>query len=226
MTTSEPLPATPAESAETAYWARLYGRWESLDLAGLVQFMAGFKQPWWVVGGWAIDVFTGLPREHEDVDVSIFASDVSHLRAHVRGRWDLWNVAGGDMRPLTDRTPDVFDDASQIWVRENGDAPWVLDVPMTPGHGEQWTNKFIPGHTAPLEAVTWIADDKIRYLNPEIVLLFKARKRRRKDDRDFEVTWPLLGQEKQDWLREMIRGFDADHPWIRGAKAAARSGTG
>ncbi|MFC7625024.1 hypothetical protein [Microlunatus sp. GCM10028923] len=52
MTISEPLPVTAAEAAETAYWSRLYGRWESMDLAGVVQFMAGFRSPWWVVGGY------------------------------------------------------------------------------------------------------------------------------------------------------------------------------
>ncbi|MFC7625023.1 hypothetical protein [Microlunatus sp. GCM10028923] len=62
--------------------------------------------------------------------------------------------------------------------------------------------------------MTWVAADKVRYLNPEIVLLFKARKRRRKDDRDFEVAWPLLAREKQDWLREMIRRSDSHHPWL------------
>ena len=36
----------------------------------LVDFMAGFDRPWWIVGGWSIEAFTGVPREHEDVDLS------------------------------------------------------------------------------------------------------------------------------------------------------------
>jgi hypothetical protein len=47
--------ATPvrsaSEAAETAYWARLYGRWEPFDIAGVTAFMNGFTRPWWVVGG-------------------------------------------------------------------------------------------------------------------------------------------------------------------------------
>lgn len=209
------MPATPAESADTAYWSRLYGRWASFDLGGVVRFMAGFERPWWVVGGWAIDAFTGAPREHEDVDVSIFASEVPALREYVRGRWDLWNLAGGDMRPLTDQHPEIFSATSQVWVRESGDAPWVLDVPLTPDRGGQWSNKFVPEHVAPLDQVTWLGGDQVRYLNPEVVLLFKARKRRSKDDRDFEVAWPLLAKDKRAWLLEMIRGCDESHPWLR-----------
>jgi len=86
-----------AEAAEARHWARLYGRWEPFDLAGAAQFMDGFERPWWVVGGWAVDAFTGVRREHDDVDVSILAFDVPALREHMGDRWHLWNLAGGDM---------------------------------------------------------------------------------------------------------------------------------
>ena len=40
--------------------------------------------------------------------------------------------------------------------------------------------------------MTWVAADGIRYLRPEITLLYKAVLHRPKDDRDLAVTWPLL----------------------------------
>jgi len=116
---------------------------------------------------------------------------------------------------LTPQHPDVFHAASQLWVREHGDAPWVLDLPLTPDRDGLWTNKFAPDHAGPIDEVTWVADDRIRYLNPEIVLLFKARKRRTKDVQDFTRTWPMLAEGKQAWLRAMIRRVDAGHPWLR-----------
>jgi hypothetical protein len=213
--TPEPIVRTAEEAEETQYWAHLYGRWESFDVAGAAAFMAGFDRPWWVVGGWAIDAFTGVPRRHDDVDVSILASDVPALRAHVGDRWHLWNVSGGDMRPLTRQHPDVFHPSSQLWVRQYGDAPWVLDLPLTPDRDGLWINKFFPDHSGPVEEVTWRAEDRIRYLNADIVLLFKARKRRAKDDRDFARTLPLLSETKRDWLRGMIRRMDDRHPWLR-----------
>lgn len=202
-----------AERVEAAYWARLYGRWEPMDLAGVAGFMRGFAQPWWVVGGWAIDAFTGIGREHSDVDVSIFAADVPALRAHVGDRWHLWNLAGGDMRPLTDKHPDVFGPASQLWVREHGDAPWAIDLPLTPDTNGLWANKYFPEHTARLDDVTWVADDGLRYLNPEVVLLFKARLHRSKDQYDLDRTWPLLSHHQQTWLRDAVRRYYPDHPW-------------
>jgi len=119
------------------------------------------------------------------------------------------------MRPLTHQHPDVFHPASQVWVRKNGGAPWVIDLPLTPDREGLWTNKFLPDHAAPLEEVTWLANDQIRSLNPEIVLLFKARLRRVKDQRDLVRTWPLLTADKQAWLRETIRRTDDNHPWLQ-----------
>ncbi|MER7246652.1 hypothetical protein [Kribbella sp. NPDC000426] len=211
----EPVMRTAAEAEEREYWAHLYGRWEPFDLAGAAAFMAGFGRPWWIVGGWAIDAFTGVDRQHDDVDVSILACDVPSLRAYVGERWHLWTLAGVEMRPLTPKHPDVFHPSSQLWVRKHGDAPWVLDLPLTPDRDGLWTNKFIPDHAGRIDEVTWVADDGIRYLNPEIVLLFKARKRRTKDERDFRLVWPLLTEDKQTWLRGMIRRTDTEHPWLQ-----------
>lgn len=202
------------EAAEREYWARLYGRWKAFEPVAVAEFMEGFARPWWVVGGWAVDAFTGVRRKHHDVDVSILACDVPALREHVHGRWHLWNLAGGDMRPLTDEHPDVFHPASQVWVREHGDAPWVIDLPLTPDRDGLWTNKFMPDHVGAIDDVTWTADDGIRYLNPEIVLFFKARNRRTKDKRDLDRIWPLLPADKRSWLHEMLRRSDANHPWL------------
>lgn len=90
----------------------------------------------------------------------------------------------------------------------------MIDLPLTPDRDGLWTNKYLPSHTGRLEDVTWVAEDGIRYLNPEIVLLFKARLRRTKDVRDLELVWPLLAKDNQAWLVEMLRGVDLAHPWL------------
>ncbi|MCY7403022.1 MAG: hypothetical protein LH477_19110 [Nocardioides sp.] len=56
----------------------------------------------------------------------------------------------------------------------------------------------------------------MRYLRPEITLLYKVALHRPKDDRDLAVTWPLLGAAEQDWLREAVGRLSPEHAWLRG----------
>ena len=210
----EPLHRSPAEVAEDEEFFRRYGDWAPLDPAGLADFMSGFERPWWIVGGWSIEAFTGRPREHEDVDLSILACDLTALREHVGDRWHLWSNHGGTLRPFDDRFPEVLDVHSQVWVRRSAADPWVIDLPITPDRDGLWTSKRDPGHVAPLDDVTWVAGDGIRYLSPEITLLYKAALHRPKDDRDLAVTWPLLRAEQQAWLREAVGRLYPGHAWV------------
>lgn len=214
MTERGPLQTSEAERAEDDYWSRFYGTWDCLDPAGVADFFAGFDGPWWIIGGWAIEAFTGAPREHEDVDVSFLVRDVPALRALVGDRWQLWNIADGALRPLTDRWPGLQHPESQIWVRRDAGSPWIMDIPVTPDRDGLWVNKRFPDDVRPLEEATWVADDGIRYLRPEIALQYKARQSRLKDRRDLDVTWPLLDAGQRGWLRDAVRAMDAEHPWL------------
>ena len=62
---------------------------------------------------------------------------------------------------------------------------------------------------------TWVADDGIRYLRPEIALHFKAALDRPKDERDLEASWPLLTEDRRVWLHEAITATEGpEHPWL------------
>jgi hypothetical protein len=210
----EPLAFTSEEEAEERAFFRRYGAWSPFDPRQLAQFMAGFPRPWWIVGGWSIEAFTGAPREHEDVDLSILACDVPALRAHVGDAWHLWSNHGGTLRPLDERFPEPISNESQIWVRRSAQDPWVIDLPITPDRDGLWTNKRMPDHVAPLEDVTWVAGDGIRYLNPEVALLYKAALGRRKDDRDLDRCLPLLDANARRWLCDSVARLYPDHGWL------------
>jgi hypothetical protein len=41
-------------------------------IEAVARVMAGFPRPWFVSGGWAIDLFVGrVTREHEDLEVGL-----------------------------------------------------------------------------------------------------------------------------------------------------------
>jgi len=213
--TDETPPTVAPGHVEEAEFLRWYGPWEPLDPAGVAELMAGFPAPWWIVGGWSIEAFTGVPREHEDVDLTILACDAPLLRDHLAPHWCAWSNDSGMLRPLNDRFPELWSPDCQVWIRRDASSPWVADVPVTPDRDGLWTNKRWPEHVVPIEEATWVAGDGIRYGNPEIALHYKARSRRAKDEQDLELTWPLLSPDKQAWLLDAISATEGpDHPWL------------
>ena len=209
-----PLTRTMKEQAEDATFLSLYGPWAPLTPRAFAREMRGFGRPWWIVGGWAIEAASGFAREHEDTDVSILSCDVSAFVEFTKDRWHVWNNVGGVLHPLGDRWPTVDDPRSQLWLRADATSPWVVDIPLTPDSQGRWTNKFLPGHVDDVENVTWIADDGIRYLHPEIVLFYKARLKRAKDEPDFDATLPFLTDARRQWMRSALESLVPDHHWI------------
>ena len=193
---------------------RWYGDWDPLDPPGVAALMAGFDRPWWIVGGWSIDAFSGVAREHEDVDLSILACDIPALRAHLGDAWTPWSNDGGTLRPLSDRFPEALNVESQIWIRRSAHDPWVVDLPITPDRDGLWTSKRDPEHVVPVEDATWVADDGIRYLRPEIALLYKAALHRPKDDRDLTATLPRLDAGARTWLGASVARLYPGHAWL------------
>src|SRR4051812_29642682 len=66
----------------------------------LAAVMAGFDRPWFISGGWAIDLFVRrVTREHEDVEVGAFFPDQAAIRHHLAG-WELFRPEDGQWLPL------------------------------------------------------------------------------------------------------------------------------
>jgi len=196
---------------EFRHW---YGRWEPLDPTSIAAFMEGFDRPWWIIGGWSIEVVTGVCRPHEDMDISILSGDAEAFRLFLGDRWTPWNVDEGWFRPFDDRFTEVRPD-SQLWVRRDAGSPWVLDVPFTPETDGRWTSKRHLQHTEHLDDVTWIAPDGLRYSRPEVTLMFKAAQAREKDRQDARAALPLLDARARRWLRGAVARFAPDHEWVR-----------
>ena len=145
--------------------------------------MAGFTGDWWVAGGRALEAWTGVTREHDDLDLGILRADLPLLRRHVAERYHVWAAFTGALRPVwPSDADDLPEGCGQVWLRPDARSPWEYDVLLNPGEPGQWVNRRWPGMSLPLAEATW-ARDGVRYLQPEIVLLFKARHLRDKDRR-------------------------------------------
>jgi hypothetical protein len=191
-----------------------YGDWAPLTVVEVAELLRGFDEAWWVVGGQAIEAFTGVARVHDDIDISFFPDAIPSFRKQLDGRYHLWSNHGGTFRLLNAEQPQPLHPLAQIWLRKDARSQWVLDVSPSPSADGKWQSKRDASHVANLEDVTWIDDRGVRFLNPEIALLFKARQNREKDRFDLDNVWPLLAREKRQWLLAALRTFNPQHPWL------------
>ncbi|TDD50208.1 hypothetical protein E1263_31205 [Kribbella antibiotica] len=198
---------------EELAFQRLYGPWKQSTPADAMAVLRGYGGEWWIAGGWALDAFTGVRREHEDVDVSLWRRDIEQLRLYLRETYDLWSNDGGRLQPLTDNRPEQPEQADQIWLRRHALAPWEFDVVVNPDRDGRWVFRRDPALDYALEDITWQAADGIRYLNPEMALAYKAKLARPKDELDFAAALPLLSAEQRVWLADMIDHLHPGHPW-------------
>ena len=220
MTESDLLAWEPDE--EDLAFLDVYGDWEPLTPPELAALMDGFPHPWWIVGGHAIEAFTGVRRFHEDIDMVVFAEHALALRDQLGDRFHLWCNDGGTLRVLDDKHPTLLSPLCQIWMRECARTPWRVDCITNPSRDGRWVSRRDDTLEADLEDVTWVADDGIRYLNPEIALLFKARQKRVKDEVDLGNALPLMTPGQRDWLRDKVsRTYGDDHPWLPRISASA-----
>jgi hypothetical protein len=202
------------EKAEDEAFLRMYGPWEPLTLAEAKQLFDPIGIPWWIAGGQAAEAFHQSPREHEDIDISMFRKDLPALRRAVDGVYHVWSAGSGALRPVVDRFPEPPAESDQVWLRAHALAPWRADVVLNPDRDGAWVSRRDTDFSAPLDEVTWERDG-VRYLNPEIVLSFKARQLRGKDEHDFAAIVPLLDDGARAWLADYIERCERpDHPWL------------
>jgi hypothetical protein len=207
-------PPPPPDEEDDVFFA-VYGAWDPMTLDEVRDALDGFPEPWWVVGGSAIEAFTGVPRPHEDIDVVVFHDAVPALLRQLGGAFHLWSNNGGTLRVIDEAHPEPLHPLSQVWIRRDAASPWRVDFILNPSRDGRWVSRRDEDHVADLPEVTWLDADGVRYLNPEIVLHHKAKQNRSKDVWDRDRTLPELSPEQRAWLAEAVRRTYPDHPWQR-----------
>jgi hypothetical protein len=211
------MPGLPhVDDPEEAAFQRRYGPWQPWTPQQAAAVLADWTEPWWVAGGWALEAFAERERArvHEDIDVAIFRRGVGSLQVYPDPDYHCWAVGHGQLRLLDEKHPEMPDWANQVWLREHAWQPWVADVVVTPDESGRWVFRRDPVVTAPLDEVTWVAADGIRYLNPEIVPAYKAKHARPKDEADLAAALPRLDDRQRGWLRDTVARLHPEHRWL------------
>ena len=184
-----------------------------MELTAAVEALAGYGRPWWIAGGWAIDLFTGAgPRHHDDVDVMVLRRDQRDLAAHLDG-WDVQAVVRpGELQPW--RGEWLEHPVHEVRARRSGDDAWTFELLLDEADADRWVFRRDRRVTCPL-ARLGVEREGLPVLAPEIVLLFKAKSPGPKDEADFEAALPLLRPAARAWLAQALGVSHAEHPWLQ-----------
>ncbi|MEY9848975.1 hypothetical protein [Streptacidiphilus sp. MAP5-3] len=212
---SEELPPggvelSPAElDALEVQWAQ--SAWTPSEVA---ERLAGVATPWCVAAGWALDLFRGgQTRPHGDLEIAIPAADFPEIRDRFPG-YAFDAVSSG--RIWRNAAPEVLAATHQTWLRDPDAEAYRLDVFREPHDGGTWISRHDPTIRLPYSEIVGHTPDGIPYLTPELVLLFKAKHARPKDQADFESTVPQLTTRQRARLAGFLAHTYPGHRWLEG----------
>jgi hypothetical protein len=187
--------------------------WHSVHPGDAAMLLASSKAPWWIAGGWALDLFSGTPsRPHTDLDVGILRRDVSTVLLGL-STWEVFEAKDGRLIRLADGcVPPV--DVHSLWCRPTAADPWTIELMLDEADGDTWVYRREPRIRRSMSTAVRQSPYGLPYLAPEIQLLYKSKARRERDDADFAQICPLLAAHARRWLHDALELADPDHSWI------------
>lgn len=215
-------------------WLAEWSAWRPEEVQRL---LAGVEAPWYVAGGWAIDLFLGAQsRQHEDLEIAIAADRFEQL-ASALSRFELFVIGPDLASPLPEAgaesgpalaTPlaqagELLALYHETWVLERAPGVWRLDVFREPSDGDTWICHRDERIRLRYDRLIERTSDGIPYARPEVVLFFKAKAARPKDEEDLATVLPLLDRERRRWLVNALELVHPGHRWVE-AVAAVEGG--
>jgi hypothetical protein len=177
--------------------------------------MREFQFDWFVAGGWAIDLFLDEEtRPHDDIEIAVFRQDQLALQNHLRG-WHLQKIVNrelvnwekGEFLQLPIHEIHCFSEESDLSR---------LEVLLNEREGdEDWIYRRNQKITRPLSKLYSESKSGVKFLRPEIVLLYKSKNPRMKDEQDFRAVSDKLDAESKKWLRDVVSICYSDHHWLQ-----------
>lgn len=206
---TEELPPGGVPLTEEQAAARWRHAWTPAEAAAR---LAGVSAPWYVAGGWAVDLFAGRQtRPHGDLEIAVPAARFPEVQSRFpEFAFDV--VASGHLWEAF--TPELAELTHQTWLRDPATGRYLVDVFREPHDGATWICRRDPSIRLPYPAVVCRTPDGIPYLAPELALLFKAKAARPKDRQDFATALPLLDVARRRTLAELLARVHPGHAWL------------
>jgi len=187
--------------------------WQPLSPHQAAGLLRDIRAPWWVAGGWAIDLFLGHEtRTHADLDIALLRGTEPSLRQALPA-WDIQIAHDGRFVPW-DGGP-IVAPHHQFWARPDAGGPWALEFMLEERVRDVWAYRRDARVTLSLARLGRTTEDGLPYICPEVALLYKARgKGIERNAADFESAFSALATEERRWLRDALTIAHPGHAWI------------
>jgi hypothetical protein len=187
--------------------------WRAIRPNAVLAWLAGVSAPWWIAGGWAIDLFLGqATRPHGDLDVGIFRRDACAVLAALPG-WEVHEAKNGRLSRLA---PGVAPraDVNCLWCRVSGETQWMLELLLDESDQDSWVYRRDSRIRRAVSEFLCREDSGLAVIAPEVQLLYKSKEPRTKDHEDFHTVATRLDSSARSWLRRSLSLTAPSHPWI------------
>ncbi len=191
------------------------------EVFAVCRFMADFRGPWWVGGGWAIDLWADGPsREHEDIEICVPRSTQEAVHAHCAG-WQPFTPVNDQWAPMAEGERLEAPQFMLQWRRAPATTTAVEGLPpefeflLNEVADGEWRFLREPAIRLLLARVAVPSPLGPLVTAPEVLLLHKAWfPHRPKDEHDFQRVRDRLSADQRAWLRLHLARLRPADPWL------------
>ena len=187
-------------------------------VCAVTTLFCSYSQPWFVAGGWAIDLFLGtVTRSHEDVELVVIREDQRAFQTY----FDEWELNKVDRHTDTvqyspwGKSEWLTQSDSSVLAHSSTGDPVVFEAFFEDMRSGIWHFHRDATIARPIAEVGGVsAIGGIPYFAPEIILLWKSKHHRQKDEHDFHQAIPYLEATQRRWLRNALQQYRPSDPWL------------
>jgi len=168
--------------------------------------MDKFGFPWFIAGGWAIELFLGKEtRVHSGIEIGIYRKHQMHLYRYFESSKKYYvnnksRIGKHDKKEWHKEYLQL--PIHEIYIENKG---IELEVLLNERDEDNWIYRRDQEIKLGDRKAVLFTEERIPYLCPEAVLLFKTKELRDKDCQDIENASKKMNVDQIEWLIENIK---------------------
>jgi hypothetical protein len=187
--------------------------WDAWSPDQLSARLVSSNADWYIVGGWALDLWHGhQTRAHDDLEFAVRPEQIEACRNSL-SELEFFIAHDKTLDHLSSIAP-LPANIWQLWGADIAVGRWRVDMMIERGTPDFWVYKRHSSLRLPRAEAIRKNPAGIFYLAPSLVLLFKAKYCREKDQNDFHTALAKLEQNEKADLRSWLEQLHPDHAWI------------